>query len=54
MRNSGTYDKTFENSEEGDIMKLSFDPDHVMRCEMVWSSSILHICQYHSTPRKYT
>lgn len=42
----GTYDRTFENSLEGDMTKLSFVLDHEMRCWMLWSSSMLRLCQY--------
>lgn len=36
-----TYDRTFENSVDGDMTKLSFELDHDIRCWMVWSSNIL-------------
>jgi len=39
------YAKTFENSDDGDITKLSFELDHEMRCWILWSSSILLQCQ---------
>lgn len=38
---SGTYDRTFENSLDGDITKLSFVLDQDIRCWMLWSSSML-------------
>lgn len=37
----GTYDRTFENSLEGDMTKLSFVLAQEMRCWMLWSSSML-------------
>jgi hypothetical protein len=36
-----TYDRTLENSLEGDMTKLSFVFDQEMRCCMLWSSSML-------------
>lgn len=39
-----TYARTFENSDDGDMTKLSFVFDHEMRCDMLWSSSML--CRY--------
>jgi hypothetical protein len=36
-----TNASTFENSEVGDMTKLSFVFDHEMRCWMLESSSIL-------------
>jgi hypothetical protein len=41
-----TYDKTLENSLDGDMTKLSFVLDHEMRCWMLWSSSMLCAHQY--------
>ena len=35
------YAKTLENSEDGDIRKLSFEEDQEMRCSMLGSSSML-------------
>ena len=40
----GTYDRTFENSLEGDMTKLSFVLDQEIRCWMLWSSSMLGLC----------
>ena len=39
-----TYDKTFENSLEGDMTKLSFVLDQEIRCWILWSSSMLRPC----------
>jgi hypothetical protein len=39
-----TYDKTLENSLEGDMTKLSLVLAHEMRCWMLWSSSMLFLC----------
>lgn len=36
-----THASTFENSEVGDMTKLSSDWDHEMRCDMFGSSSML-------------
>lgn len=36
-----TYANTLENSEVGDMTKLSFEVDHEIRCWILWSSSIL-------------
>lgn len=36
-----TYDSTFENSDEGDMTKLSLVLDQEIRCCILWSSSIL-------------
>jgi hypothetical protein len=41
-----TYDKTLENSLEGDMTKLSFVLAQEMRCWMLWSSSMLLSCQW--------
>lgn len=38
---SWTHAKTFENSDDGDITKLSFVLDHEIKCWMLWSSSML-------------
>ena len=38
-----TYDKTFEKSLDGDMMKLSAEFDHDIRCCMLWSSSMLWV-----------
>ena len=37
-----TYDRTFENSVEGDMTKLSLVLDHDIKCWMLGSSNILH------------
>lgn len=37
----GTDARTLENSEVGDMTKLSLELDHEMRCWMLGSSSIL-------------
>lgn len=44
MAGGGTYDKTFENSLEGDMTKLSFVLDQEIRCWILWSSSMLCPC----------
>ena len=36
-----TYARTFENSDDGDMTKLSLLLAQEMRCDMVWSSNIL-------------
>jgi hypothetical protein len=38
---TSTYDKTFENSVEGDMTKLSFELDHEIKCWMPGSSNML-------------
>lgn len=43
-RPAATYDRTLENSLDGDMTKLSFVLDQEMRCWMLWSSSILRPC----------
>jgi hypothetical protein len=40
-KSRSTHARTFENSEDGDITKLSFVLDHEIKCWMVWSSSML-------------
>jgi hypothetical protein len=40
-RADSTHAKTLENSDVGDMTKLSLVPDHEMRCWMLGSSSIL-------------
>lgn len=37
-----TYDRTFEKSLEGDITKLSAEPDQAIKWRILWSSSMLH------------
>lgn len=36
-----THARTLENSEEGDMTKLSFVLDHDIRCWILWSSNML-------------
>lgn len=54
-----SYDRTLENSLEGDITKLSFVLDHEIKCWMLWSSSMLHpplartICKRVEFPTTY-
>lgn len=38
-----TYARTLENSEVGDMTKLSFEFDHEIKCWIDMSSSILYI-----------
>jgi hypothetical protein len=45
IHTSKTYARTFENSEDGDMTKLSLVLDQEMRCWMVWSSNILQYGQ---------
>lgn len=40
-REDSTHARTLENSDVGDMTKLSFVPDHEMRCWMPGSSNIL-------------
>lgn len=40
-----TYAKTFENSEDGDMTKLSFVLAHDIRCCMLGSSNMLRSSQ---------
>lgn len=40
-----THARTFENSEDGDMTKLSLELDQEMRCCILWSSSMLLACQ---------
>ena len=37
-----TYERTLENSVDGDMTKLSFVLDHEIRCCMLMSSNMLH------------
>lgn len=44
LTSSGLYARTFENSEDGDMTKLSFVLDHEIKCCMLWSSNMLFQC----------
>lgn len=48
MQSLNAYAKTFANSLEGEMRKLSLELDQEMRCWMVWSSSMLRTREHSS------
>ena len=51
-KEDSTHARTLENSDVGDMTKLSFVPDQEMRCWMLGSSSILFSRKCESMDKK--